>query len=36
MIYLFNKYLVKFNCKFAQNAKIKLFSNDPFCEKILL
>lgn len=35
-ICFFNEYLVKFNYKFAKNAKIKLFSNDPFCDKILL
>lgn len=36
MFSLFNKYLVKFNSNFAQNATIKLFSNDPFCDEILL
>lgn len=34
MFYLFNMYLVKFHYKFAQNVKMSLFSNDPFCDKI--
>lgn len=33
MFYPFNKYLIEFNYKFAQNAKIMFFVNNPFCDK---
>lgn len=35
LFYLFSKFLAKINCNFDRNATIKLFSNDPFCDKVL-